>query len=197
MTWYRAVRAGEGSCGFVRKDSNSCGKVRNSAPDADNPTSYARPRSSAKYIRKDARSIPVYGIEPASASAHPTFDQAVNEPLPKRSPALLVRHRVSGVRDRRASVADEVIDPVGAVAGWVKHPADDPPLALQPTGAANCSVPQLSLTSLRPLVVVAHLLGADAADLEALAQIRVLHGRRSGYFRCRTSGRWRSRFRLL
>ena len=25
MAWHQAVRAGEGSCGFVRKDSNSCG----------------------------------------------------------------------------------------------------------------------------------------------------------------------------
>jgi hypothetical protein len=25
MAWHRAVRAGEGSCGFMRKDSNSCG----------------------------------------------------------------------------------------------------------------------------------------------------------------------------
>lgn len=56
---------------------NSCGKVRNSAPTADNPTSSARSGSSAKCLSQDASSIPICGIEPASASTHPTFDQAV------------------------------------------------------------------------------------------------------------------------
>lgn len=61
----------------LRTAANSCGKVRNPAPTANNPTSSARPGSPAKYIRQAASSIPICGIEPASASTHPTFDQAV------------------------------------------------------------------------------------------------------------------------
>jgi len=61
----------------LRTAANSCGKVRNLAPTPNNPTSSARPGSPAKCIRQDASSIPIYGIEPASASTHPTFDQAV------------------------------------------------------------------------------------------------------------------------
>ena len=61
----------------LRTAANSCGKVRNPAPTANNPTSSARPGSPAKCIRQDASSIPICGIEPASASTHPTFDQAV------------------------------------------------------------------------------------------------------------------------
>ena len=47
--------------------ANSCGKARNPAPSTDNPTSSARPGSPAKCIMQDASSIPVCGIEPASA----------------------------------------------------------------------------------------------------------------------------------
>lgn len=57
--------------------SNCCGKVGTPALAACSSTSSARPRSSAECITKDASSIPVCGIEPASASTHTTFDQAV------------------------------------------------------------------------------------------------------------------------
>ncbi len=50
-----------------------------------------------------------------------------------------------------------------------------PPFALQPSGSACCSVAQLGLTPFRPLVVVAHFLGADAPDVEVLVQIWMLH----------------------
>ena len=50
-----------------------------------------------------------------------------------------------------------------------------PPLALQPSGSACCPVAQLGLTPFRPFVVAAHLLGADAPDVEALVQIGMLH----------------------
>ena len=46
---------------------NCCGKVRNLTPSTVNPTSSARPGSPAKCIMQDASSIPVCGIEPASA----------------------------------------------------------------------------------------------------------------------------------
>ena len=57
--------------------SNSCGKVRNPTPAANNPTSSALAWSPTERIGQDASSIPICGIEPASASTHPTFDQAV------------------------------------------------------------------------------------------------------------------------
>ncbi len=57
--------------------SNSCGKVRNPAPTANNPTSSHLRLASAMCRESAASSIPVCGIEPASASTHPTFDQAV------------------------------------------------------------------------------------------------------------------------
>ncbi len=41
----------------LRTAANSCGKVWNPAPSADNPTSFARPRSSAKCLSQDASSI--------------------------------------------------------------------------------------------------------------------------------------------
>src|SRR5690606_37830858 len=50
-----------------------------------------------------------------------------------------------------------------------------PQLALQPSGSACCSVAQLGFTPFRPFVVAAHLLGADAPDVEALVQIGMLH----------------------
>ena len=92
------VRVSAGSCGKIRTPagpgwggtlrqtsvtqrlttaSNCCGKVGTPALAACSSTSSARPRSSAECITKDASSIPVCGIEPASASTHPTFDQAV------------------------------------------------------------------------------------------------------------------------
>ena len=49
------------------------------------------------------------------------------------------------------------------------------PCALQPAGPAYRPVAQLGLAALRSLVVVTHLLGADAADFQVLVQIRVLH----------------------
>lgn len=49
--------------------ANSCGKVRNPAPTATNPTNPARPGSPAKCIRQDASSIPICGIEPASETS--------------------------------------------------------------------------------------------------------------------------------
>ena len=49
------------------------------------------------------------------------------------------------------------------------------PCALQPAGPAYRPVAQLGLAALRSLVVVTHLLGADAADVEVLIQIRVFH----------------------
>jgi len=51
----------------LRTAANSCGKVRNPAPTAENPISSARPRSPDKCIVQDASSIPICGIEPASA----------------------------------------------------------------------------------------------------------------------------------
>lgn len=56
----------------------------------------------------------------------PDLPSGGDELLAKRPPTFVVRHRVGGVRDRRTSVADKVVDPVGAVARWVEHPADDP-----------------------------------------------------------------------
>ena len=47
--------------------SNSSGKVRNPAPTADNPTSSALAGSPTERIRQNASSIPICGIEPASA----------------------------------------------------------------------------------------------------------------------------------
>ncbi len=47
--------------------SNSCGKARNPAPTANNPTSSAPAGSPTERIRHGASSIPVCGIEPASA----------------------------------------------------------------------------------------------------------------------------------
>ena len=61
----------------LRTAANSCGKVRNPALVIGNPSSSAQPRSPAKCIRQDASSIPTCGIEPASASTHPTSGQAV------------------------------------------------------------------------------------------------------------------------
>jgi hypothetical protein len=61
----------------LRTAANSCGKVRNPAPTADNPTSSAPAGSPTERIRQDASSIPIGGMEPASASTHPTFVQAV------------------------------------------------------------------------------------------------------------------------
>src|SRR5690606_5984616 len=51
----------------------------------------------------------------------------------------------------------------------------DPPLALQPAGPARRPVTQPCLAAPRSLVVVAHLPGADAPDVEVLVQIRMLH----------------------
>ena len=48
--------------------ANSCGKVRNPAPTADNPTSSASAWSPTERISQGASSIPICGIEPASAS---------------------------------------------------------------------------------------------------------------------------------
>ena len=47
--------------------ANSCGKVRNPAPATDNPTSSNLAGSPTERIRQDASSIPICGIEPASA----------------------------------------------------------------------------------------------------------------------------------
>ncbi len=47
--------------------SNACEKVRNPAPTANNPTSSAWSRSPVQGITEDASSIPICGIEPASA----------------------------------------------------------------------------------------------------------------------------------
>ena len=52
----------------LRTAANSCGKVRNPAPTANNPTSSAWPRSRAKHIGHGASSIPICGIEPAPAN---------------------------------------------------------------------------------------------------------------------------------
>ena len=56
MAWYQAVRAGEGSCGFVRKDSNSCGFSVgwNPAPNLSNSAPYDR----CELLRKGAESNP-------------------------------------------------------------------------------------------------------------------------------------------
>ena len=82
------VRVPAGSCGKIRTPagsgwggtlrqtyvthrltnaSNSCGKVRHPAPTADNPTSSALAGSPTERIRQNASSIPICGIEPASA----------------------------------------------------------------------------------------------------------------------------------
>lgn len=61
----------------LRTAANSCGTVRNPALVAVNPTSSAWLGSPAKCITQDASSIPTCGIEPASASTHPTSGQAV------------------------------------------------------------------------------------------------------------------------
>lgn len=47
--------------------ANSCGKVRSPAPTSNNPTSSALAGSPTERIRQDASSIPICGIEPASA----------------------------------------------------------------------------------------------------------------------------------
>jgi len=51
-----------------RTAANSCGKVRNPALHACNPTSSALSRSSVQGITEGASSIPICGIEPASAN---------------------------------------------------------------------------------------------------------------------------------
>src|SRR5690606_27349045 len=73
--------------------ANSCGKVRNPAPTASNPTSSARPGSPAKCIRQDASSIPESGIEPASASLdavlhalEQSLEQVLGEDLAAQQP---------------------------------------------------------------------------------------------------------------
>lgn len=48
------------------------------------------------------------------------------ETLPKRLPALVVRLWIGGVWDRRPSVADEVVDPISAVARWVQYSTNHP-----------------------------------------------------------------------
>ena len=63
--------------------SNSCGKVRNPALVASNPTSSARPGSPAKSITQDASSIPLRGIEPTSGSG-------AWQPQSNRGPGLLL-----------------------------------------------------------------------------------------------------------
>lgn len=47
--------------------ANSCGKARTPAPSAYNPISSAWSRSSVQGITEGASSIPICGIEPASA----------------------------------------------------------------------------------------------------------------------------------
>ena len=82
------VRVPAGSCGKIRTPagsgwggtlrqtyvtqrlttaSNPCGKVRKPASTADNPTSSALAGSPTERIRQNASSIPICGIEPASA----------------------------------------------------------------------------------------------------------------------------------
>ena len=82
------VRVPAGSCGKIRTPAgsgwggtlrqtyvtqrlttaaNSCGKVRNPASAVVNPTSSRRSRSPVQGVTEDASSIPVCGIEPASA----------------------------------------------------------------------------------------------------------------------------------
>ena len=48
--------------------ANSCGKVRNPDPTAANPTSSTPAGSPTERIRQNVSSIPICGIEPASAN---------------------------------------------------------------------------------------------------------------------------------
>lgn len=77
----------------LRTAANSCGKVRNPAPTANNPTSSARPRSSAKCLSQDASSIPVCGIEPASATPDRLAWLHSAEPTPGRTACFRSKRR--------------------------------------------------------------------------------------------------------
>lgn len=77
----------------LRTAANSCGKVRNPAPTSDNPTSSARPRSSAKCLSQDASSIPVCGIEPTSATPDRLAWLHSAEPAPGRTACFRSKRR--------------------------------------------------------------------------------------------------------
>ena len=77
----------------LRTAANSSGKVRNPAPTANNPTSSARPRSSAKCLSQDTSSIPVCGIEPASATPDRLAWHHSAEPAPGRTACFRSKRR--------------------------------------------------------------------------------------------------------
>ena len=77
----------------LRSAANSCGKVRNPAPTPNNPTSSAWPRSSAKCLSQDASSIPVCGIEPASATPDRLAWHHSAEPAPGRTACFRSKRR--------------------------------------------------------------------------------------------------------
>ena len=77
----------------LRTAANSSGKVRNPAPTANNPTSSARPRSSAKCLSQDASSIPVCGIEPTSATPDRLAWHHSAEPAPGRTACFRSKRR--------------------------------------------------------------------------------------------------------
>ena len=77
----------------LRTAANSSGKVQNPAPTANNPTSSARPRSSAKCLSQDASSIPVCGIEPTSATPDRLAWHHSAEPAPGRTACFRSKRR--------------------------------------------------------------------------------------------------------
>jgi hypothetical protein len=77
----------------LRTAMKSCGKVRNPAPTANNPTSSARPGAPAKCIRQDASVIPVCGIEPTSATPDRLAWLHSAEPAPGRTACFRSKRR--------------------------------------------------------------------------------------------------------
>ena len=109
--------------------------------------------------------------------------------VPRRVPEVIEQRQFGFVLGRVGLGAEPASDPVAPPLELIHVDAEvvpidvqeavplggHPPLALQPSGSACCSVAQLGLAPFRSFVVATHLLGADAADVEVLVQIRVFH----------------------
>ena len=67
--WWGAIPRQTSVTQRLKTAANSCGKVQNPAPTADNLTSCVTWQSPTKCVRRAASSIPIYGIEPASVNA--------------------------------------------------------------------------------------------------------------------------------
>ena len=84
----------------LRAAANSSGKVRNPAPTADNPTSSNLAGSPTERIRKDVSSIPILGIEPASARRLRWPDREQPERV---TPAVLAVQLLAGELSSRSA----------------------------------------------------------------------------------------------